>query len=156
MNIDASLTDLAAEQEGLLTSRPAPAARRVSWDPGVRSRVAGGWMSSGWRHRLYTLRGSPDTHRRRLRCGLLVCAWGAQLGELRSGGPPATASIDPVHTLSSSTIERPRRPAVLPFAVHTTKRLDPIDHVVADGFRAASATRTVFDLALARAHPQRI
>jgi very-short-patch-repair endonuclease len=54
------------------------------------------------------------------------------------------------------TIERPRRPAVLPFAVHTTKRLDPIDHVLVDGLRVTSATRTVFDLALARAHPQRI
>ena len=54
------------------------------------------------------------------------------------------------------TIERPRRPALLPFAVHTTKRLDPIDHVVVGGFRVMSATRTVFDLALARAHPHRI
>ena len=45
---------------------------------------------------------------------------------------------------------------MLPFTVHTTKRLDPIDHVVVDGFRVMSATRTVFDLALARAHPHRI
>ena len=31
-----------------------------------------------------------------------------------------------------------------------------VDHVVVDGFRAMSATRTVFDLALARAHPHRV
>jgi len=40
--------------------------------------------------------------------------------------------------------------------VHTTKRLEPIDHLTVDGFRVMSATRTVFDLALSRAHPHRI
>jgi very-short-patch-repair endonuclease len=54
------------------------------------------------------------------------------------------------------TVDRRQRPTVLPFVVHTTTRLDPVDHVVVDGFRVTSATRTVFDLALARAHPHRV
>ena len=151
MNISTSLTDLAAEQAGLLTSDQLRLHDVSSW---TRRR----WVAEGWIFRLaprvYALRGSPDTHRRRLRCGLLC------LGERSWVSFEAAASL---HGLDRSrphavefTIERPRRPAVLPFAVHTTKRLDPIDHVVADGFRVTSATRTVFDLALARAHPQRI
>jgi very-short-patch-repair endonuclease len=98
--------------------------------------------------------GSPDTHRRRLRCGLLC------LGERSWVSYEAAATL---HGLDRSrphavefTVERTRRLAVLPFVVHTTQRLDPIDHVVVDGFRAMSATRTVFDLALARAHPHRV
>ena len=151
MNISASLTDLAADQEGLLTSDQLRQHGVSSW---TRRR----WIAEGWIFRLaprvYALRGSPDTHRRRLRCGLLC------LGERSWVSFEAAAAL---HGLDRSrphavefTIERPRRPAVLPFAVHTTKRLDPIDHVIVDGFRVTSATRTVFDLALARAHPQRI
>ena len=151
MNISASLTDLAADQEGLLTSDQLRQHGVSSW---TRRR----WIAEGWIFRLaprvYALRGSPDTHRRRLRCGLLC------LGDRSWVSFEAAAAL---HGLDRSrphavefTIERPRRPAVLPFAVHTTKRLDPIDHVVVDGFRVTSATRTVFDLALARAHPQRI
>ena len=151
MNISASLTDLAADQEGLLTSDQLRQHGVSSW---TRRR----WIAEGWIFRLaprvYALRGSPDTHRRRLRCGLLC------LGDRSWVSFEAAAAL---HGLDRSrphavefTIERPRRPAVLPFAVHTTKRLDPIDHVIVDGFRVTSATRTVFDLALARAHPQRI
>lgn len=151
MNISAALTDLAADQEGLLTSDQL----RLH---GVSSWTQRRWIAEGWIFRLaprvYALRGSPDTHRRRLRCGLLC------LGERSWVSFEAAATL---HGLDRSrahavdfTIERPRRPAVLPFAVHTTKRLDPIDHVVVDGFRVTSATRTVFDLALARAHPHRI
>jgi very-short-patch-repair endonuclease len=104
--------------------------------------------------RVYALRGSPDTHRRRLRCGLLC------LGERSWVSFESAAAL---HGLDRSrthavefTIERSRRPPALPFAVHTTQRLDPIDHVVVAGFRTTSATRTVFDLALSRAHPQRV
>lgn len=151
MNISAALTDLAADQEGLLTSAQLRMHGVTNWTQ--RRLIADGWMFR-LAPRVYALRGSPDTHRRRLRCGLLC------LGERSWVSFEAAAAL---HGLDRSrahavefTIERPRRPAVLPFAVHTTKRLDPIDHVVVDGFRVTSATRTVFDLALARAHPQRI
>lgn len=44
---------------------------------------------------------------------------------------------------------------MIPFQVHTTKLLPPIDRVSGDGFRATSATRTIIDLAHARrTHPR--
>jgi very-short-patch-repair endonuclease len=151
MIISAALTDLAAAQEGLLTSSQFRMHGVTTWTQ--RRLIAEGWMFR-LAPRVYALRGTPDTHRRRLRCGLLC------LGDRSWVSFEAAAAL---HGLDRSrahavefTIERPRRPAVLPFAVHTTKRLDPIDHVLVDGLRVTSATRTVFDLALARAHPQRI
>jgi very-short-patch-repair endonuclease len=151
VKLSAALTDLAADQEGLLTSAQLRDDGVTAWQQ--RCLVADGWIFR-LAPRVYALRGAPDTHRRRLRCGLLC------LGERSWVSFEAAAAL---HGLDRArphavefTIDRARRPPVLPFAVHTTKRLDPIDHVVVDGFRAMSATRTVFDLALARAHPHRI
>jgi very-short-patch-repair endonuclease len=151
MRLSASINDLAADQEGLLTVEQLRSFGVTPWTQ--RRLVADGWMYR-LAPRVYAVRGSPDTHRRRLRCGLLC------LGERSWVSHEAAAAL---HGLDRSrphavefTIDRARRPAVLPFAVHTTQRLEPIDHVVVDGFRAMSATRTVFDLALARAHPHRV
>jgi very-short-patch-repair endonuclease len=151
MHISTALHDLAADQEGLLTTAQLRHHDVSHWTQ--RRLIADGWMFR-LAPRVYALRGSPDTHRRRLRCGLLC------LGERSWVSFEAAASL---HGLDRSrahavefTIERHRRPAVLPFAVHTTTRLAAIDHVMVDGFRVMSATRTVFDLALARAHPHRI
>ncbi len=151
MHISNTLTDLAADQDGLITSEQLRSHGVTAWTQ--RCLVAAGWIFR-LAPRVYALRGSPDTHRRRLRCGLLC------LGERSWVSFEAAATL---HGLDRSrphavafTVERSRVPAVLPFVVHTTKRLDPIDQVVVDGFRALSATRTVFDLALARAHPHRI
>jgi hypothetical protein len=151
MHISTALSDLAAEQDGLLTSEQLRSHGVTAWTK--RLLVADGWIFR-LAPRVYALRGSPDTHRRRLRCGLLC------LGERSWVSFEAAATLHGLDRSSANavefTIERPRRPALLPFAVHTTKRLDPIDHVVVGGFRVMSATRTVFDLALARAHPHRI
>jgi len=151
MHISTALSDLAAEQDGLLTSEQLRSHGVTAWTK--RLLVADGWIFR-LAPRVYALRGSPDTHRRRLRCGLLC------LGERSWVSFEAAAALHGLDRSSANavefTIERPRRPALLPFAVHTTKRLDPIDHVVVGGFRVMSATRTVFDLALARAHPHRI
>ncbi len=151
VKLSTALTDLAADQDGLLTIDQFRSHGVTAWTQ--RRLLADGWMFR-LAPRVYALRGSPDSHRRRLRCGLLC------LGERSWVSFEAAATL---HGLDRSrphavefTIERQRRPPLLPFAVHTTKRLDPIDHVVVHGFRAMSATRTVFDLALARAHPQRI
>jgi hypothetical protein len=151
MRLSTALTDLAADQDGLLTSDQLRSHGVTAWTQ--RCLIADGWMFR-LAPRVFALRGSPDTHRRRLRCGLLC------LGERSWVSFEAAAAL---HGLDRSrphavefTIERARRPALLPFAVHTTKRLDPIDHVVVDGFRVMSATRTIFDLALARAHPHRV
>ena len=151
MKLSASITDLAADQDGLISVDQLRAHGVTPWTQRVL--VADGWMFR-LAPRVYALRGSPDTHRRRLRCGLLC------LGERSWVSHEAAAAL---HGLDRSrphavefTIDRARRPAVLPFAVHTTRRLEPIDQVVVDGFPVMSATRTVFDLALARAHPHRI
>jgi very-short-patch-repair endonuclease len=151
MKLSASMNDLAADQEGLITVDQLRTLGVTPWTQ--RRLVADGWMFR-LAPRVYALRGSPDTHRRRLRCGLLC------LGDRSWVSFEAAATL---HGLDRSrphavefTIDRARRPAVLPFVVHTTERLDPIDQVMVHGFRAMSATRTVFDLALARAHPHRI
>lgn len=151
MQLDDELNHLAADQEGLLTTAQLAQAGISAWSQ--RRMVADGWIFR-LAPRVYALRGSPDTHRRRLRAGLLC------LGDRSWVSYEAAAAI---HGLDRSrphavefTIERPRRPPLLPFTVHTTTRLQRIDQVTVDDFRAMSATRTVFDLALARAHPQRI
>ncbi len=151
VELDDALHDLAAEQDGLLTTHQLREHGVSAWHQ--RQLIATGWIGR-LAPRVYALRGSPDTHRRRLRCGLLC------LGERSWVSFEAAATL---HGLDRSrphavefTIERRRRPPTLPFPVHTTKRLQQIDHVLVDGFRTMSATRTVFDLALARAHPHRI
>ncbi len=151
VKLSTELADLAAGQEGLLSTQQLRSGGVTAWTQ--RRLVADGWLFR-LAPRVHALRGSPDTHRRRLRCGLLC------LGERSWVSFEAAAAL---HGLDRSrphavefTIDRSYRPALLPFAVHTTKRLDAIDQVVVDGFRTMSATRTVFDLALARAHPQRI
>jgi very-short-patch-repair endonuclease len=151
MKLSASLSDHAADQDGLVTVEQLRSHGVTPWTQ--RRLVADGWMFR-LAPRVYALRGSPDTHRRRLRCGLLC------LGERSWVSFEAAAAL---HRLDRSrphavefTVDRRQRPTVLPFVVHTTTRLDPVDHVVVDGFRVTSATRTVFDLALARAHPHRV
>jgi very-short-patch-repair endonuclease len=151
VKLTTALNDLAADQEGLVTTDQLRSHGITPWTQ--RRLVADGWMFR-LAPRVYALRGSPDTHRRRLRCGLLC------LGERSWVSFEAAAAL---HGLDRSrphavefTVDRRRRPAVLPFMVHTTTRLDPLDHVVVDGFRVTSATRTVFDLALSRAHPHRV
>jgi very-short-patch-repair endonuclease len=151
VRVPTALNDLAADQDGLIAVEQLRTHGITPWTQ--RRLVADGWMFR-LAPRVYALCGSPDTHRRRLRCGLLC------LGERSWVSFEAAAAL---HGLDRSrphavefTIDRRQRPAVLPFVVHTTTRLHPIDHVVVDGFRTMSATRTVFDLALARAHPHRI
>jgi very-short-patch-repair endonuclease len=104
--------------------------------------------------RVYVLRGSPETLRQRLWTGLL------SLGDRSWVSYEAAAALHGLDRSRSDavefTIERGRRPASGPFVVHTTTRLQPIDHVVVHGLRTMSATRTIYDLALARVHPRRL
>ncbi len=151
MKLTSAVIDLAADQDGVITIEQLRSHGITPWTQ--RRLVADGWMFR-LAPRVYAVRGAPDTHRRRLRCGLLC------LGERSWVSFEAAAAL---HQFDRSrphavefTVERRRRPAAMPFVVHSTERLDPVDHVVVDGFRAMSATRTVFDLALARAHPHRI
>ncbi len=151
VRLDDELNELAAIQDGVISVDQLRSAGITPW--AQHKLVAEGWMHR-IAPRVYALRGAPDTHRRRLRAGLLC------LGERSWVSYEAAAALHGLDrskpTVVEFTVERSRRPRVVPFVVHSTTRLAPIDHVVVDGFRAMSATRTVFDLALARAHPRRI
>jgi len=151
MRISGPLNELAACQDGLLTADQLRAAQITRWS-------CGRLVADGWLHRIaprvYGVKGSPNTHRQRLRAGLLC------LGERSWVSFEAAAALHELdrsdHVAVEFTAERRRRSPLVPFVVHTTTRLQPIDFVVVDGFRATSATRTVFDLALAGAHRQRV
>jgi very-short-patch-repair endonuclease len=151
VKLDIALTDLAADQDGLVTTDQLREADVTAWR---QQRLVADGLLRRVAPRVYAIRGAPDTHRRRLRAGLLC------LGDRSWVSFEAAAAL---HGLDRSdrfavefTIDRGRRPAMLPFVVHVTTRLQAIDQVIVDGLRTMSATRTVFDLALARAHPRRI
>ncbi len=151
MKLDDELNELAALQDGLISVEQLRSSGVTPW---LQHKLAAdGWMRR-IAPRVYAVRGAPDTHRQRLRAGLLC------LGERSWISYEAAAALHGLDRSRSTavefTVERPRRPRVVPFVVHSTSRLAPIDHVVVDGFRVMSATRTIFDLALARAHPRRI
>jgi very-short-patch-repair endonuclease len=142
---------IAAQQEGLLSTEQIASVDLTEWRR--RQLVASGWIRPV-APRVYAIRGVPETHRYRLRLGLL------SLGERSWVSYEAAAAL---HGLDRSrpdavefTIDRNRRNYGLPFIVHSTTRLKPIDLVEADRFRAMSATRTIIDLAHARARPARI
>lgn len=151
MKLLAALTDLAADQDGVITTAQLRSLGVSKW---TQQRL----VADGWFHRIcprvYGVRGAPDTHRQRLRAGLL------SLGERSSVSFEAAAALHGLdrsdHRAVEFSIDRGRRPALAPFVVHTTTRMRPIDRVIVDGFRVTSATRTIFDLALVRSHPQRI
>lgn len=151
MKLDDELNDLAAIQDGLISVEQLRTSGVTPWTQ--HKLAADGWMRR-IAPRVYAVRGAPDTHRQRLRAGLLC------LGERSWVSYEAAAALHGLDRSRSTavefTVERPRRPRVVPFVVHSSTRLAPIDHVVVDGFRVMSATRTIFDLALARAHPRRI
>ena len=151
MRVDDQLNELAADQEGLVTVAQLRSGGVSPW--AQRVLVADGWIRR-IAPRVYAVRGAPDTHRQRLRAGLLC------LGERSWVSYEAAAALHGFDrskpTVVEFTVDRARRPRVVPFVVHSTTRLSPVDHVVVDGFRVTSATRTIFDLALARAHPRRI
>lgn len=151
VKLDDELNELAAMQDGVISVEQLRSAGVTPWTQ--HQLVAEGWMHR-IAPRVYAVRGAPDTHRRRLRAGLLC------LGERSWVSYEAAAALHGLDrskpTVVEFTVERSRRPRVVPFVVHSTTRLAPIDHVVVDGFRVMSATRTVFDLALARSHPRRI
>lgn len=104
--------------------------------------------------RVFRVSGAPETHRQRLRVGLLC------LGERSWISYESAAGL---HGLDRSpadvvefTIQRGTAPVRTWFTVHTTRFLSPTDSVVVDGLRTMSATRTVIDLAHSRASQWRV
>lgn len=153
--VDASLivpevAALARSQDGVVSLTDL---RAELTDKQIRRRIERGWLEK-IAPRVYRVAGAPDTHRLRLRAGLL------SLGD-RSWVSYEAAAL--LHRLDRSdptsiefTIERGRNPPRLTWRVHTTALLSPRDVVTVDGFRTMSATRTVIDLAHARAARPRV
>jgi very-short-patch-repair endonuclease len=148
--VNDDLRRLAARQEGLLSSAQLAAA--------ATKRQRQRFLSARWLHpvgpRVYAVAGVPTTHRYHLRLGLL------SLGERSWVSYEAAATL---HSLDRSrpdavefTVPRSKRGIDLPYTVHTTDMMKPLDFVEVDGFRVMSATRTILDLAHARAHTQRV
>jgi hypothetical protein len=145
------LTDVAAGQEGLVSADDLADAgitaqqRRWQIERGRLEPVA---------PRVYRIAGSADTHRQRLRIGLL------SLGERSWVSFEAAATLHGLdrsdHAAVEFTIERDHRRPTLDWPVHRTKFIGKLDTVEVDGFRTLSATRTVLDLALARSSRRRV
>ena len=151
MNVHAAIAELAASQDGLVTTAQLRASGVSKW---TQQRLVAEGRIHRIAPRVYALNGAANTHRQRLRAGLLA------LGDRSWVSYEAAAAL---HGLDRSdrcvvefSIDRGRRLGVLPFVVHTSTRLDPVDLVVIRGLRATSATRTIFDLALGGAVPERI
>lgn len=149
--VNEELAALARIQEGLVSARDMERLGLTAWQ-GRRL------VSSGWLNRVapgvFAVAGVPDSHRYRLRLGLLA------LGERSWVSYEAAASL---HGLDRSdraavefTVPRGARRSSVPFKVHTSKWTPVTDIVQVDGFRTMSATRTILDLALARSRVQRV
>jgi len=149
--MDPRLARIARAQEGLLSTADLASERLTPWQR--RQLVSSGSLERV-APRVYAVSGTPRTHRYRLMVGLL------SLGTRSWVSYEAAASL---HGLDRSrpdavefTVPRSKRGIDLPFIVHTTDMIKPIDFVEVQGLRATSATRTIIDLAHARAYPARI
>jgi very-short-patch-repair endonuclease len=149
--MDPRLARIARAQEGLLSTADLASENLTSWQ---RRRLVSSGSLARVAPRVYAVSGTPESHRYRLRLGLL------SLGERSWVSYEAAATL---HGLDRSrpnaiefTVPRSKRGIDLPFTVHTTDMMKPIDFVEVQGFRATSATRTIIDLAHGRAYPVRI
>jgi hypothetical protein len=98
--------------------------------------------------------GSEASWHRDLQVGLLALGEGAWVSHEAAAG---LHRLDRTPTgVVEFTVLRTGRGRVLPLVVHTTRDLPLIDRVLADGFLATSATRTVLDLARARVPRDRL
>jgi hypothetical protein len=150
-DVNQEIAALARHQDGLIT------------DAQVRTHASTDWQRrelfrSGWLERVgprtYAVAGAPRTHRFELRQGLLM------LGEHSVVSYEAAAALHhldrPVARAVEFTVARRARPGHTNLVVHTTNRLPAIDIVTVEGFRTTSATRTILDLAHARARRARV
>lgn len=99
--------------------------------------------------------GSADTWYRRLQVGLLA------LGDDAWVSHEAAAALhgldrSPPDALEFTVPRSRRRRSPRGATVHTTTQIGPVDVLTIAGFRCASATRTVLDLAAASAKPDRL
>jgi hypothetical protein len=112
----------------------------------LRTAVAHGWLAPAG-PRVYRSPAAPDTLDLQRSLGLLVLGPRAVLSHR---GAASLLRFDRSIDVAEFTVVLPAHGARLPFPVHTTKSLPPIDRVFVDGFACTSATRTIIDLARLR------
>jgi len=146
-----AVTELAATQHGAVSVAQLR-------DKGVSARVQRAAVAAGWltevEPTVLVLSGSADTWHRRLQAGLLA------LGGRGWVSHEAAARLHGLDRAVEDAVEfstpRTLRGARLSSIVHTTGSVGPVDVLVVDGFRCASATRTIIDLAHARIPTERL
>jgi hypothetical protein len=149
--VNQEIAALARNQNGLITDAQLRAHTSTDWQR--RQLFRGGWLERVG-PRTHAVAGAPRTYQFELRRGLLM------LGEHSVVSYGAAAAL---HRLDRSapdavefTVPRQGRPGHTDLVVHTTDRLPAIDIVTVEGFRTTSATRTIIDLAHARARRPRV
>ena len=99
--------------------------------------------------------GTPETWYRRLQIGLLALgddAWVSHEAAAALHGLDRSSQL----VAEFTTLRGVRRRAPDWASVHTTTTVGPVDVITVCGFRCTSATRTILDLAAARASPDRL
>lgn len=145
------VAELAALQDGVVAESDLKASlvstreRRRAIESGWPTRVA---------PRVYRTSGAPDTHRQRLRIGLLSLGTESWVSYEAAAALHGFDRSDP--DAVEFTVERGSPRVRLPYPVHTTASVPMIDRVTVDGFRTLSATRTILDLAHARSSVPRV
>jgi very-short-patch-repair endonuclease len=141
----ATVTDLAARQHGVVTvAQLAELGVRRRWVDNLVRRGVLRRVGSG----VYVIAGSEPTPRQQLTAGLFA------LGEESWVSHEAAAALHGLDRHKAGAVEftvlRAGRGRKVPYTVHTTRSLGPLDRVTVDGLRCLSATRTIIDLAHAR------
>jgi hypothetical protein len=119
----------------------------------LRTHVRRGWLVPE-APRVYAVAGAPVSWERDLMTGLLslgAASWASHEAAalLHGFDRSVTGAVE-------FTVMRHRSGIGVPFRVHTTGKLPPIDRVEIREFRCVSATRTIIDLARARVSRYRL
>lgn len=109
----------------------------------LRTAVAQGWLAPAG-PRVYRSTSAPETLDFQRSLGLLVLG---PLAVVSHRGAARLLMFDRSVDVVEFTVPLPAHGARIPFPVHTTRTLPPIDRIIVDGFACTSATRTVIDLA---------
>ncbi len=136
-----AVVDLAARQHGAVSVKQLRAI-------GVTARRQRAVLASGWLredgHGVLVMGGAPDTWHQRLSVGLLALgdeAW------VSHDAAAALHGLDRAVQAVEFTVPRHARRSSPPLGTHTTDVVGRLAVVEVAGFRCASATRTILDLA---------
>jgi Transcriptional regulator, AbiEi antitoxin/Protein of unknown function (DUF559) len=143
--MEIAIATLAGAQHGLVSLEQL-AELKISRGA-LRTHVRRGWLIRE-APRVYAVAGAPVSWERDLTTGLL------SLGSQSWVSHEAAALLHEFDRAVKDSVEftvmRRRSGIAVPFRVHTTETLPPIDQIDVRDFRCLSATRTIIDLARAR------